>query len=159
FVSKLSADGSSLLYSAFVGGGTAYGLALNADGSAYIAGSAFGDFPVTQGVFQTDPHGGFVAKLSPAGDALEYATYLGGSSLTEVFAIAVDGSGNAYVTGVTRSTDFPTQNAWQASSTDGYYDDAFVTKLNPSGSALVYSTCLGGDWYDVGYGIAVDESG
>jgi hypothetical protein len=103
-----------------------------------------------------------VTKLNPSGSALVYSTYLGGSGGDSGVGIAVDSSGNAYVTGSTNSTDFPTMNPLQP--TCGPYGDAFVTKINPSGSALVYSTYLGGSGQpygggDGGEGIAVDSSG
>ena len=85
----------------------------------------------------------FVTKLNAAGSALVYSTYLGGSGDDDGNGIAVDSSGNAYVTGYTDSTNFPTANAFQAAFGGGS-GDAFVTKLNAAGSALVYSTYLGG---------------
>ena len=103
----------------------------------------------TAGAYQTVNAGGndaFVAKLNAAGSALVYATYLGGSGDDRGLGIAVDGSGNAYVTGVTASTNFPTLNAYQ--SAYGGNGDAFVTKFNASGSALLYSTYLGGSGSD-----------
>jgi hypothetical protein len=98
-----------------------------------------------------------VTKLNAAGSVLVYSTYLGGSSSDYGRGIAVDASGNAYVTGATNSSDFPTQSPLQASYHD--YHDAFVTKLNGAGSALVYSTYLGGRNDDQGFGIAADASG
>jgi hypothetical protein len=93
-----------------------------------------------------------------AKSALVYSTYLGGSSGDDGKGIAVDAGGNAYVTGVTQSTNFPTTlGAFQ--TTFGGDVDAFVTKLNPTGSALVYSTYLGGSSFENGYGIAVDSVG
>ena len=99
----------------------------------------------------------FVAKLNPAGSALLYSTYLGGSSVDSGSGIAVDAAGNAYVTGTTESTNFPTAHALVP--TFGGNVDAFVAKLNPAGSALVYSTYLGGSGGSSGGGIAVDASG
>jgi hypothetical protein len=99
----------------------------------------------------------FVAQLNPTGSALVYSTYLGGSAYDTGGGIAVDSSGNAYVTGDTVSTNFPTMNPFQPANGGG--DDAFVTKLNPSGSSLVYSTYLGGSRLDEGHGIAADNSG
>jgi hypothetical protein len=98
-----------------------------------------------------------VAKINPSGSALVYSTYLGGNSSDDGSGIAVDGAGNAYVVGSTGSFDFPTKNPFQ--STCGFDGDAFVTKINSAGSALVYSTCLGGHNTDFGQGIAVDRSG
>jgi hypothetical protein len=99
----------------------------------------------------------FVAKLNATGSALVYSTYLGGSSSEEGNGIAADTLGNAYVTGYTSSTDFPTMNPLQPANGGG--EDAFVAKLNATGSALVYSTYLGGSGSDWGLGIAVDSSG
>jgi hypothetical protein len=99
-----------------------------------------------------------VTELNAAGSALVYSTYLGGSGTDEAWGLAVDSSGNAYVAGGTTSTDFPTTvNAPQSSNAGG--EDAFVTELNSSGSALVYSTYLGGSAGDRGYGVGVDASG
>src|SRR5208337_551888 len=99
----------------------------------------------------------FVAKINPAGSALVYSTYLGGSSFDVGTGIAVDSSGNAYVTGQTASFNFPTVNPLQSANSGG--DDAFVTKIDPTGSALVYSTYLGAGGYNVGSSIAVDSAG
>ncbi len=98
--------------------------------------------------------------MDPTGTSLLYSTYLGGSVQDGGNAIAVDSSGNAYVTGFTQSADFPTANPLQASLAGK--NNAFVAKLNPTGSALVYSTYLGGNdqtYTDAGLGIAVDSSG
>ncbi|MGA2966658.1 MAG: Ig-like domain repeat protein [Terriglobales bacterium] len=101
-----------------------------------------------------------MSKINPAGSALVYSTYLGGSSDDFGGAIAVDGAGNAYVTGSTGSTDFPTMNPLQPKNgSGGFGENAFISKINPSGSALVYSTYLGGGNYDGGNGIAVDSAG
>src|SRR5207253_2706350 len=99
----------------------------------------------------------FVAKLNPLGSALVYSTYFGGSGDDFASGIAVDSSGDAYITGYTFSTNFPTMNPLQPANAGGV--DAFVAKLNPTGSALVYSTYLGGGGDDHSYGIAVDASG
>jgi len=100
----------------------------------------------------------FVAKLNPTGSALVYSTYLGGYNEDQGIAIAVDSTGSAYVTGFTDSADFPTVNAFQQPKLIGD-SDAFVTKINPAGTAFVYSTCLGGTSLDQGNGIAVDALG
>jgi hypothetical protein len=98
----------------------------------------------------------FVAKLSPSGSSLVYSTYLGGGGDDVGHGIAVDGSGSAYVTGETHSTDFPTVNAYQTAQQGNL--DAFVAKLSPDGAGLVYSTYLGGSDDDFGYSIAVDAA-
>jgi len=163
FVTKLNAAGSALVYSTYLGGNyldNAYGIAVDASGSAYVAGVTSSDnFPLAdalQSAFSgfTDA---FVTKLNAAGSALIYSTYLGGTEGDYAFGIAVDSDGNAYVTGFTRSDNFPLANALQ--SAYGGESDAFVTKLNAAGSALVYSTYLGGSDYDRAHGIAVDANG
>jgi hypothetical protein len=121
------------------------------------------DYDVTAGAFQTTYGGGnydvFVTKLNASGSSLVYSTYIGGSGDDEGYAIAVDGSGNVYVTGFTESTDYDvTAGAFQTTYGGGNYD-VFVTKLNASGSGLVYSTYIGGSDEDRGRGIAVDGSG
>ena len=131
------------------------------------------DFPTTAGAFQGSPHGqsdAFVAKLNPAGNSLVYSTLLGGSRDDIATGIAVDASGNAYVSGTTKSTDFPTtagvfqptlidSGACKGSGGNGHCPDGFVTKLNPTGTALVYSSYLGGSDADVALGIAIDNAG
>ncbi|MCS7154159.1 MAG: SBBP repeat-containing protein, partial [Bacteroidia bacterium] len=101
----------------------------------------------------------FVTKLNATGSGMVYSTYLGGSSDDRGYGIAVDGSGHAYVTGYTNSTNYPvTAGAFQTTHGGGYAD-VFVTKLNATGSGLVYSTYIGGSGDDAGYGIAVDGNG
>jgi hypothetical protein len=163
----------ALVYSTFLGGsgdpnaalvgGKSNAIAVDAAGNAYVAGQTFStDFPVTQGAFQTTIHAAgqdtaFVAKLNPTGTALVYSTYLGGSVFDSANTIAVDAAGNAYVAGQTASTDFPvTQGAFQTSNKSA---NAFITKLNPTGAALVYSTYLGGSVFDSANAIAVDAAG
>ena len=118
------------------------------------------DFPITPGAFQSTLAGGsldvFITGLDSSGSAIVYSTYLGGSRADEVWHLAIDATGNAYLGGLTDSTDFPTTlGAFQTSYAGGVFD-AFVTKLNPSGSALVYSTYLGGGGDDVGLGVTLD---
>jgi hypothetical protein len=163
FVAKLNAAGSALVYSTYLGGGggsnIAVGIAVDASGNAYLTGIAGGDFP-TVNPFQATPgdvSDAFVAKVNAAGSGLVYSSYLGGSGFDLGRAIAVDASGNAYVTGDTQSTNFPTANPLQAAPAGGR--DAFVSKVNAAGSSLVYSTYLGGSDGDIGRGIAVDASG
>ncbi len=168
----------ALQFSTYLGGASydmARAVASDSSGNVYIAGASKSmDLPVTKGAFQTAYAGGtfdlasgdcFVAKYSAAG-ALIYLTYLGGAKDDIALAIAVDSSGNAYITGYTNSTDFPiSTGAFQSryAGSGGNFaatlGDAFVTKLSPDGSAIVYSTYLGGSADDVGLGIALDGAG
>jgi sugar lactone lactonase YvrE len=207
FVAKLNAAGSALVYATYLGGiassgnesvndSEAFGLAVDATGSAYITGETFAnDFPVTAGAFQTMNNGyantaenAFISKLSADGTALAYSTYLGGSGLAISFddvdffegdsplRMTVDTAGSAYVVGTAYSTDFPTTSgAYQLSNkaAANFASNAFVAKLSPNGSSLVYSTYLGGSGVspsslpnddgegrsEAGYGIAVDTAG
>ena len=167
FVTKLNSTGSGLVYSTYIGGGgSEYGRGIAIDGSwnAYVTGNTQStDYPITAGAFQTTFSGGswdvFVTKLNSTGSGLVYSTYLGGSDFERGEGIAVDVSGNAYVTGVTTSTNYDiTAGAFQTTFGGGTYD-AFVTKLNSTGNGLVYSTYLGGSDFERGEGIAVDVSG
>lgn len=171
YVTKLNAAGSALVYSTFLGGtifDAAHALTIDSTGNVYITGrTTSGNFPTVNPI-QAAYSGGpgadaFVTKINAAGSALVYSTYLGGSGgngFTAGFSIAVDSSGNAYLTGQTRATDFPTANAVQGTFGGGFPDgDAFVTKLNAAGSALVYSTYLGGADNDIGFEIALDAAG
>src|SRR3989442_783710 len=110
-------------------------------------------------MFHGGPNDAFVTKLDAAGSALVYSTFLGGSGYDQGYGIAVDAPGNAYVTGFTASTDFPTTTGAVDTTFNGGSGDAFVTKLNPTGSALVYSTFLGGSAVDSGNSIAGDGAG
>ncbi len=163
FVTKINAAGSAYIYSTYLGGsGGDYGTSIAVDnsGNAYITGYAastnFPTFNAIQGTLGGSSDA-FVSKINAVGNALVYSTYLGGINLDEGTGIAVDSLGNAYVTGSTQSTNFPTLNPIQGNL--GGVEDAFVAKINAAGSALVYSTYLGGNNFDVGYGIAVDSSG
>jgi hypothetical protein len=161
-VTKLSPTGNTLVYSTYLGGSgedQATGIALDSARNAYVVGLTDSTTFPTKNPLQAANAGGedaFVTKLSPTGSALVYSTYLGGSLADVGQGIAVDSSGNAYVTGGTLSTNFPTKNPLQAANAGG--EDAFVTKLNPTGSALVYSTYLGGSLDDSGRGIALDSA-
>jgi Big-like domain-containing protein/beta-propeller repeat-containing protein len=166
FVTKLNPAGSGLVYSTYLGGGTfldsAQAIAVDSQGAAYVTGStASRDFPTTVGAFETSPQGNvdaFVTKFNPAGTGLAYSTFLGGSDSDEGTGIAVDSAGAAHVTGSTVSTDFPTTaGAFDTGANGG--EDAFVTKLNPTGSGLAYSTFLGGSSNDFGLGFAIDSAG
>ena len=165
FVSKLNANGSALVYSTYLGGCCyASGIAVDASGNAYVTGSTqYGEWTTTPFAFQTAFGGGvqdaFVTKLNATGSGLVYSTFLGGRGDDYGYGIAVDQWGNAYVTGGTNSTNFPnTPDAFQA-GLGGSYSNAFVSKLNAAGSALLYSTYLGGSAWDQGKSIAVDALG
>jgi hypothetical protein len=136
------------------------GIAVDAEGNAYVVGSTESvNFPVTR-PFQPVNRGssdGFVAKLNPTGSALVWSTYIGGSALERAFAVAVDAGGNVYVAGRTQSLDFPTVKPAQPAF--GGIEEAFVLKLDPAGAALLYSTYLGGNDTDFACGLAVDSTG
>ncbi len=163
FVLLLNPSGS-LGYSSYLGGSAeddAFGIAFDSMGEAYVVGHTEStDFPLKD-AYQAQNNGGFdvfVTKVASTGSSLVYSTYLGGAAEDDGYAIAVDTSGNAYITGQTLSNNFPTLNAYQAAYGGGA--DAFVTKLTFSGSklALGYSTYLGGTNTDQGFGIALDSS-
>ena len=174
FVTELKPDGSPPLFSTYFGGSgddRAFGLALDSSGNIYIAGGAQStDFPTTVGVIQAAPPrqaDAFVAKLNPASPTPIYSTLLGGSGVDQANGIAVDSSGDAFVTGFTNSSDFKTFNPIQSvlGITGGgscgatACSDAFVSELNPAATALIESTYLGGSGADFGQAIAVGPSG
>ncbi|HEX8190360.1 MAG TPA: FG-GAP-like repeat-containing protein, partial [Pyrinomonadaceae bacterium] len=154
-----------LFYASYLGGGdqdTGLGVAVDAAGSAYVCGSTISDdFPATPGALQTarsDFGDAYVLKLSPDGRSIVYATYLGGNGTDTANSVAVDAAGNAYVAGLTGSGSFPRTGGALQASKDGA-SDAFVAKLNPEGTALVYSTFLGGNGTDQINSIALDAAG
>lgn len=164
FVSELNPTGTALIYSSYLGGTAAnYGsdIALDASGAAYVTGwTTSKDFPVTQGAYDTAWGGAneaFVAKIAPGGGAISYATYLGDIYPDQANAIAVDGSGNAWIAGFTYGGKFPVASPLQAAS-GGLYD-AIVSEISPSGSALLFSTYLGGTGDDAANDVALDSSG
>jgi hypothetical protein len=166
FVTKLDTAGNALVYSTYLGGSSidfGNGVAVDSSGAAYVAGYTFSTaFPTTAGAFDTSFNGGgvdaFATKLSAAGDAAVYSTYLGGDDSDFGLAVAVDASGAAYLTGHTSSTTFPTTPG-AADTTHNGGTDAFVTKLSAAGSSLASSTFLGGSADEDGRGIAIDSSG
>ncbi|MEK7679103.1 MAG: SBBP repeat-containing protein, partial [Deltaproteobacteria bacterium] len=169
FVTKYNPSGSALAYSTYLGGAASdYGFAIAVDpaGNAYITGSTYStNFPTATPIYgpRIDPYGGypgdaFVTKLNASGSALSYSTYLGGTAQDYGYGIAVDNSGNAYVTGYTSSINFPMSYPLYSTLNGGYGYDAFVTKLNPAGTALSFSTYLGGSGNDYGRSIVVDGS-
>jgi len=169
FVAKLNATGSALMYSTYLGGDdldgdAANGIAEDSSGDVYLTGwTSWSDFPTVNPIQAINKTGNnsntaFVAELNPAGSALIYSTFLGGSYRDQGNAIAVDSSGDAYVTGTTWSNDFPTLGPLQGTNRAAVAT-AFVAKLSAAGSALVYSRYLGGSYDDRGNSIAVDSSG
>lgn len=180
YVSKLSADGTTLLYSTYIGGrgfDDSGGLVVDAAGHAYVRGVTNSpDFPTTSHAFQIQQAGAsfnvWVAELSTDGSSLLYSTYLGGHGFNSGTGLAVDGSGSAYVTGLTGAPDFPTTEGALDRNFHGKTNfapppfstrpddyDAFVTKLSPNGKHLEYSTFLGGNRLDAGFAITVDSQG
>lgn len=167
FVTKLNESGSGLIYSTFAGGqnfDSGNGIVVDTSGNAYVTGQtedAAIDFPVFTGSFDIGHNGGtdaFAIKFNASGSGVLYSTFLGGSGDDIGNSIAIDSSGNVYITGVTPGNAFPT-TAGAFDSTPNGDNDIFVTKLNAGGSALPYSTLLGGGNRDVGNDIAVDSSG
>lgn len=175
-ITKMDATGTRPVYSTYIGGvgsELATGVALDSSGALYVTGvTDSADFPVTPGAFQTKPAAPpagnkdlancFVAKLNPAGSSLVYSTFLSGASRDGCTAIAVDRAGSAVVIGASVSTDFPTtpdapQSRYRLGQGDPSYD-AIVAKLNPGGSALVFSTFIGGNGNDSAHGVAVDSA-
>ncbi len=175
-LTKVNADGSAILFSTRLGGfSIEVGLAVAVDnaGNLYVTGGTYSrDYPTTASAYKPaalnsslndiDQGDCFVSKLSTTGNRMIYSTYLGGRNQDACLAIAVDGSGSAYVTGVTMSSDYPAIGAFQGALRFGLKNvlrDAFVTKLSADGSSVVYSSFLGGNGDDVGTGIAVDAAG
>ena len=165
-----------LSYATYLGGSgadTAWAVAVDTNGFVYVAGDTLSaQLPTTPGAFQTNFQGGyltgdaFVAKFSNDGSNLVYLTYLGGGGEDSAWSLAADGDGNAYITGLTDSTNFPIVSGIRTKisgvpdpALGAYPVDGFVAKLNAAGSALVYSTYLGGNSVDLGVGIAVDPAG
>lgn len=139
FVTKIDPSGTNLVYSTYLGPGFGNCIVVDTAGNAYVTFS------------------GSVIKINPTGSSLVYSTHINGVGFFT--GIALDSSGNAYVTGVTYSTNFPTTpGAYQTIAPSGAYN-AFVTKINSTGSSLVYSTYLGGSDFDLGLNIAVNGSG
>ena len=164
FVTRLSADGSRLLYSTFIGGGdrdTARALALGPDGDLFVTGSTGSlDFPLTSGAHDRSLNGssdGFVLRLDLDSGELVFATLLGGGDYEDINDLAVDGQGYAFVTGITGSSDFPVAGA-DASGGD-VRPDLFVSRLSPDGSELNLSTMIGGDDYESGMALDLDGTG
>lgn len=164
FVAKLTHMGTSLIFATYLGGSgddRGRGIALDAANNVYVTGETkSANFPTSSNPFQKAYKGAmdaFVTRLTPDG-AMIYSSFLGGGNDDGGHGIAVDGTGSAYITGETYSDNFPTSSrAFQ--KTQAAYSDAFITKVNPTGTALLYSTYLGGNGHDQGNAIAVDSSG
>ncbi|MGA2630073.1 MAG: SBBP repeat-containing protein, partial [Terriglobia bacterium] len=174
FVAEVNSAGSALIFSTYLGGSgddKAYGIALDSSKNIYVTGMTQStDFVPDSTSYHSLNNGQgdvFVCKLGPAGAGVIYSALLGGSGVDQGNAIAVDSSGDAFVTGTTQSSDFSTANPLQVilgisgggSCGAGTCSDAFVTELNPNGSSLIYSTYLGGANAEFGQGIALDTSG
>lgn len=172
FITKLNSTGTDLIYSTYLGsiGSTeeCVAIAVDSSGKAYVVGeTTHPNFPITRNAYDGSHNGGydiFITKLNTTGTGLFYSTYLGGSGADRAVGvsggIAVDGIGNAYVTGHTNSSNFPTTaGAYDTGYNGGTWGDVFITKINSSGSTLLYSTFLGGSGDDYGHGITVDGSG
>ena len=163
FVAKMNHDGDSLIYSTFLGGSgidRAWDIAVDFAGSAYITGVTNSDnFPVKD-AYQSQISGvsdAFVTKLTPSGNTISFSTYLGGSLSDEGKSIAIDLSGNAYISGSTISTNFPIANAYQPALKGE--SDAFISKVDSTGGSLIFSTYMGGGLLDVSEDIAIDLNG
>jgi hypothetical protein len=168
FITELNPTGTALVYSTYLGGtGRDYvwSVALDSAGGTYFVGQSDSpNYPVTAGVLQptcpgscSAPHA-IVGKFNPLGSALSYSTFLGGSGEEEGYAMAIDAAGDVYVTGRSNSVDFPiTPGAFQPIKSANF--DAFVSQINPTGTALMYSSFIGGNSTDTGLGLATDPQG
>jgi PKD repeat protein len=163
FVTKLAPAGNSLVYSTYIGdtlSDIGNGIAVDSLNRAYVTGTTTSTTFPTVNAYDATHNGGtdaFILRLSDAGDALEYSTFLGTASTDEAYSIAVDSSFSAYITGRTNDLSFPTLNPFQAARSGGY--DAFITKLSAAGNTLVYSTYLGGTGNEESRGITIDTAG
>ena len=162
FMTKFSVPGNSIVYSTYLGGASddrIFDMAVADDAAVFVVGSSTSaNFPTTSESVQPALAGGrdgFLTHFSLAGNALLYSTFIGGSGTDEVFGMGIDAPMNAYLTGRTTSSNFPTLTPLQAFNGGGA-NDAFVAKINPPGVAIVYSTYLGGAGDDQGQGIAID---
>jgi len=161
FVSKINPSGTQLLYSTFVGGSSTEEvrkIAIGPDRSAFVIGTTFSfNFPTTPGAIKTSLSGNrdaFVFRLNPAGSAMIYSTFIGGNDLEDGNAICLDEQNNAYVTGMTRSDNFPvTANVFNGNFGGG--EDVFISKINPNGTAFQFSALLSGNSRDIGHAIAL----
>jgi hypothetical protein len=168
FVTKLNSSGSALVYSTYLGGSyidIANGIAVDSTGAAYVVGYSYSkNFPTVSplqasNLSTSGSTNAFLTKINPAGTALVYSTYLGGTVADAAYAVTVDSNFNAYVTGGSSSPNFPTANALQNSNANNAGgDNAFIAEMNAAGSALLFSTYYGGTGTDDGYAIALDSN-
>ncbi|NUQ69938.1 MAG: SBBP repeat-containing protein [Chthonomonadales bacterium] len=166
FVAKVASDGKSLVYATYVGGSNwdyCHGIAVDASGSAYIAGETVSDdFPVTAGAFQTALNGtngdAFTVKLTPDGSGLAFSTYFGGTEWEAAYGIAVDGAG-VVIAGYTQSLDMPTSVGAYDTTYNGGDSDVFAVRFAPNGGSLVGATYIGGSAGDYGNAVALDTDG
>ncbi len=167
FVTKFNQDGTGLVYSTFLGAGLPQDIAVDPTGNAFLTGLggfADADYPTTPGAYDRTLNGQdevFVTKLAPSGSALVYSTFIGGGASDHPYGIAIDSAGSAYVAGRTAldaAVPYPTTPGAYDRTRNGFAD-AFLSKLDPSGSALVYSTYLGGSGDEGAFGVAVDAAG
>jgi len=164
FVTKLSSSGNTLLYSTYLGGAdndNGYAIALDSSKAAYVTGNSWSfNFPVQKALSGTyRGHGdAVIAKINPAGNALVYSTYFGGTGEEEGKGIALDASRAVYITGWTSSKDLPLKNAFQKTHGGGL-EDAFAAKINATGKGLLFSTYIGGSDRDYGHSIAANAAG
>ena len=166
FVIKFTPNGSALMYSTYLGGvgiEVPNGIAVDASGNAYVTGiTGSANYPTTSGAYDMTLDGSrdaMVTKLNATGSALVYSTFVGGTLVDQAEGIAIDAAGNAYVAGQTNSTDFPTTAGALDATYNGGLHDAFAAKVSATGSALDYSTYLGGAIDETARGIAVDGAG
>jgi hypothetical protein len=164
FITKLNSSGTGLVYSTYIGGSNtyAYSLALDRTGNVFITGHTYSsNYPTTTGAYQTNYAGGgdaFVTKLNPTGSNLVFSTYIGGNYEDIGTSITIDIDGNVYLTG-NAQPNFPTTlGAYQSMNAGGYHPDAFISKLNSTGSILIYSTYIGGWGNDQSNSIVIDSA-
>jgi len=168
FICSINPDGSILNFSTFLGGSLADGdvsgsIDLDISGNIYITGNTFSDdFPVTAAAYDPSINGEsdvFISKMNSTGTSLIYSTFLGGLNNDNGYGIRVDGLGTVYVTGDTKSLDFPTTISAFDTDYNGGDRDAFITKLDTSGSNLVFSSYIGGNFHDYGADVVLDTAG
>lgn len=165
FAAKLNSTGSALIYFKEIGTGKSYKIASDSLGNAYICGSAnSSSYPVTTGTFDTVYNGGaddaVITKLKPNGKSLIYSTFLGGAGDDQAYGLTINSTGYLFVSGYTNSPDFPVTVGVLNTSHEGdeNYADVFLSKLNPDGNFLNYSSLIGGNINDWAYSIAIDNS-